>query len=165
MTALPKRRLPSRADEAALSALRTRSPTTAGSTRWTNDGTAETSAGFSRGSGAEVGAPRARAGISSRVTRIEATARFIDFSIQTRASAGGAPAPRRPVARKTTSAVAVLSFVIGAELSGLERAPPRFVLFIPIHGRPQGVTEPVAWSPAELVHLLGVDRVAPVVAG
>src|SRR5215470_6215837 len=191
MTALPNRRLPSRADEAALSALRTRSPTTAGSTRWTNDGTAETSAGFSRGSGAEVGAAGARAGISSRVTRIEATARFIDFSIPFRSAprpAGPqprdglqhakpfrcAPRPAGPQPRdglqranpaRYSSAVAVLSFVIRAELSGLERAPPRFVLFIPIHGRPQGVTEPVAWRPAELVRLLGVDRVAPVVAG
>src|SRR5215468_740124 len=184
MTALPNRRLPSRADEAALSALRTRSPTTAGSTRWTNDGRAETSAGLSRRSGAEVGAPGAMAGISSRIARIEGTTRFIDFSIQRRASADGAPAPRRPAARKpisgaprptgpqprdglqraNPSAVAVLSFVVRAELSGLERAPPRFVLFIPIHGRPQGVPEPMARRPAQLVHLLGVDRVAPVVA-
>src|SRR5262249_45098002 len=88
--------------------------------------------------------------------------------LQRRTSAGGAPAPRRPAAREPAardrSAVAVLTFVIRAELAGLERAPPRFVLFIPIHGRPQGVTEPVAPRPAELVHLLGVDRVAPVVA-
>src|SRR5215471_21687190 len=62
------------------------------------------------------------------------------------------------------SAAAVLSFVIRAELTGLERPPPRFVLFIPIHGRPQGVSEPVARRPAQLVDLLGVDRVAPVVA-
>src|SRR5262245_902161 len=138
MTALPKRRLPSRADEAALSALRTRSPTIAGSTRWTNDGRAETSPGLRRRSGPEVGAPGTTAGMSRRVARVRDTTRVIDISfrgaprpagpqprdglrratsIQRRASAGGAPAPRRPAAREPArdrSAVAVLTFVIRA---------------------------------------------------
>src|SRR5262249_25087911 len=157
-------------------ALRTRSPTTAGSTRWMNDGRAETSAGFSRRSGAEVGAPGTIAGISSRVARDRVTTRFIDFSNSFRCAPppAGAPAPRRrgrrprdglQRAQPSAASAPVLAFVVRAELSGLERAPPRFVLFIPIHGRPQGVTEPVARRPAQLVDFLGVDRVAPVVAG
>src|SRR5437867_9832582 len=100
MTALPKRRLPSRADEAALSALRTRSPTIAGSTRWTNDGRAETSPGLSRRSGAEVGAPGTMAGVSRSVARVKVTTRFME----------------------PLHSEAVLSFVVRAELAGLERA-------------------------------------------
>src|SRR5207237_10302485 len=61
--------------------------------------------------------------------------------------------------------MAVLSLVVGAELPGLERSPPRLVLTIPLNGCPQGVAEPVTGRPAELVDLLRVDRVAPVVPG
>src|SRR5438093_11912239 len=61
--------------------------------------------------------------------------------------------------------MAVLSLVVGAELPGLERSPPRLVLTIPLNGCPQGVAEPVTGRPAELVDLLRVDRVAPAVPG
>src|SRR5207247_1727739 len=63
------------------------------------------------------------------------------------------------------SAVAVLLFVIRAELAGLERAPPRLVLAIPGDGRRERVGEPMARRPAELADLLRVERIAPVVAG
>src|SRR5262245_54941135 len=84
--------------------------------------------------------------------------------IYSSASAGGVPAPRRPAALTTWSAVAVLLFVIRAELARLERAPPRFVLAIPRDGHAERVTEPVTRRPAQLPNLVRVDRVAPIMA-
>src|SRR5437879_2457100 len=152
----PKRRLPSRAEEAALSELRTRRPTIAGSTRRTNEGRDETSPGLSRRSGAEVGAPGATVGASRSVAKANLTTRFME-PLQFRGAprpAGpqphdglqhaphfrGAPRPAGPQPRDglqrapRRSAMAVLSPVVGAELPGLEPPAPRFVLTIPLDG-------------------------------
>src|SRR5262249_62175747 len=112
MTPLPKRRLPSRADEAALSALRTRRPTIAGSTRWTNEGSDETSRGLSRRSGAEVGAPTTTVGASRRVARTSITTRFIEL-LSSFGARHGFSALR--------STVPVLSLVERPQLPGLHR--------------------------------------------
>src|SRR5262249_27865323 len=63
------------------------------------------------------------------------------------------------------SAVPVLLLVVGAELAGLERSPPRLVLPVPADRRGQRVAERVARPPAEPPDLGGVERVATVVPG
>src|SRR5262249_3721331 len=63
------------------------------------------------------------------------------------------------------SAVPVLLLVVGAELAGLERSPPRLVLPVPADRRGQRVAERVARPPAEPPYLGGVERVATVVPG
>src|SRR5438876_2519844 len=145
ITPLPKRRLPRLAEQVAPAPPRTRSEATARSTRLTNDGRAETSPGWSRRSWPEDGAPNVSGGSSRSRASASVTARLME--------------------RLLGSAVAVLLFVVRAELPGLERPPPRLVLAIPRDRRPERLPEPVTRRPAELAHRLRLARVAPVVAG
>src|SRR6185503_10211875 len=65
----------------------------------------------------------------------------------------------------TISPPAVLALVVGAELAGLQRLPPRDVLAIPAHGRLQRRGERIARRPAELPDLRRIQGVATIVAG
>src|SRR5438094_361472 len=125
----------------------------AGSTRRTNEGRDETSPGLSRRAGAEVGAPGATVGASRSVAKANITTRFMEplqfrgaprpagpqprDGLQRAPHFRGAPRPAGPQPRDGLqrappgSAMPVLSLVVGAELPGLERPPPRFVLTIP----------------------------------
>src|SRR5687768_13533148 len=62
-------------------------------------------------------------------------------------------------------AVTVLTLVPRAELAGLQRAPPGFVLAIPADGRLQCGCEAMRRRPAQPLDLCAVDGVAAVVAG
>src|SRR6266446_6061538 len=144
MTPVAKRRLPSRALEAAAGSDRTRTATMAGPTRRTYDGSGATSFGCRRYSRPLGAASTAAAGSSTASSRLAIT--------------------RRVIAAPSTSAVLVLPAVPVAELSGLQRPPPGLVLAIPRHGRLQRLAERMLGRPAELSHLLRVERVAAVVA-
>src|SRR5688572_25316231 len=62
-------------------------------------------------------------------------------------------------------AVTVLPLVPRAELAGLQRAPPRFVLAIPADGRVQCRREAMRRRPAQAADLGAIDRVAAIVPG
>src|SRR5262249_38299901 len=78
------------------------------------------------------------------------------------AAMASAVASRRPVRR---SAVGILTLIPGAELSGLERTPPRFVLAIPAHRRLERGREWMPGRPAEPADLGRVHRIPAIVPG
>src|SRR5215470_8809368 len=143
MTPVAKRRLPSRALEAASASARTRTPTIVGSTRWTYDGVAATSFGCRRCSRTR-GVASTTAGSKPVSSRLQIRRRVMGPSM-------------------SVSAILVLLAIPGLELAGLQRPPPGLVLAEPRHRRLEGLAEGVLRRPPELSHLLGVDRVAAIV--
>src|SRR5262249_41864912 len=134
MTALPARRAPRRCDDGASGRAFTRRPATAGSTRRTYEGSGDTALGASRG-----GAGRGIAGAGRELGRKGPHS----------SAAASSPTRRRRLWHSPPSSVGVLPLVPGAELTGLQRTPPRLVLAIPAHGRLERGVEPMAGRPAE----------------
>src|SRR5262245_30296280 len=150
MTALPTRRAPRRCDDGASGRAFTRRPATAGSTRRTYEGSGETALGASRGGAGRV--------IASAGHELGPNGN--DSSV-----AANSTKRRRRFMRSPPSPVGVLSLVPGAELTGLQRTPPRLVLAIPTHRRLQRGGEPMTGRPAEPADLRRVHRVPTIVSG